>query len=65
MSSLDILNIANDTSCTKMLSKMGDNYPQSEYVILSVKLIKINKKGKKQTRILILSDKLINHISTL
>ena len=29
-----------------------------EYVKLSVNLIKINKKGKQQTRILILTDKL-------
>ena len=58
MSSLDMLNLGEDLSCTKMLLKMGDNYPLPERVILSVKLSKINRKGKEQTRILMLTNKL-------
>ena len=55
--SLDDLGLAHNAACQKMLSKMGDNFPDQEKVVLSTRLIKINKRGKSQNRVLLVTDK--------
>ena len=40
-----------------MLSKIGENFPDLEKVVLSMKVGKINKRKKEQTRVLLLTDK--------
>lgn len=62
MATTDLLYLGQNALCKKMLSKMGDNYPSPERVILSVKLIKINKKEKEQSRILLLTDKAVYNL---
>eukprot|EP01084_Bolivina_argentea_P133039 234769_1 len=61
-SSDDMLKLADNPQCLKMLSKMGDNFPETEKVVLSVKLIKINKRGKEQDRLLLLTDKALYNL---
>jgi len=46
----DSLKLSDNSSCLKMLRRYGDNHPNPERVILSVKLVKINKKEKEQSR---------------
>mmetsp|Transcript_40952 Transcript_40952/g.65841 ORF Transcript_40952/g.65841 Transcript_40952/m.65841 type:complete len:524 (-) Transcript_40952:55-1626(-) len=58
----DTLKLAQNVQCQKMLSKMGDNFPEQERVVLSMKLIKINKRGKEQNRILLLTDKALYNL---
>merc|ERR1719412_2104554 len=58
----DMLKLASNVQCQKMLSKMGDNFPEQEKVVLSVKLVKINKRGKEQNRILLLTDKALYNL---
>eukprot|EP01084_Bolivina_argentea_P133038 234767_1 len=53
----DILKLNENEKCQKMLDKSGDNFPEKECIILSINLIKINKRGKEQNRILLLTDK--------
>ena len=53
----DMLKLAQNVQSLKMLSKYGDNFPEQERVQLSCKLIKINKRGREQNRILMLTDK--------
>ena len=57
MSELDRLNLSSNDDVSKMLSKMGDNFPEEEKVILSIKITKINKRNKEQERILLITDK--------
>ncbi|ETO23989.1 hypothetical protein RFI_13168 [Reticulomyxa filosa] len=40
----------------------GDNFPEEEHVILSVKLNKINKRGKSQQRVLLLTNKAVYNL---
>jgi len=61
-SSDDMLKLADNVQCQKMLSKMGDNFPEQEKVVMSVKLVKINKRGKEQNRILLLTDKALYNL---
>eukprot|EP01084_Bolivina_argentea_P312073 540262_1 len=58
----DALNLATNTSCQKMLSKTGSSFPNIENVIYSEKLIKINRKGKEQERVLLITDKAIYNL---
>lgn len=58
----DSLKLSENSSCLKMLKRFGDNYPNPEKVILSIKLIKINKKEKEQRRILLLTDKALYNL---
>ena len=37
----DMLNLKNNQDCQKMLSKMGDNFPVNEKVIMSQKIVKV------------------------
>ncbi len=72
----DALNLGKSAAAQKMLSKMGDNFPEQEKVMLSQKVVKvclvflfvrpvsthcskpqINKRGKEQERVLLLTDK--------
>eukprot|EP01083_Nonionella_stella_P298391 1012873_1 len=58
----DYLNMATNKKILKMLNKNGNNHPDPEQVILSTKLWKINRKGKSQKRILLITDKAIYNI---
>mmetsp|Transcript_15773 Transcript_15773/g.24207 ORF Transcript_15773/g.24207 Transcript_15773/m.24207 type:complete len:525 (+) Transcript_15773:97-1671(+) len=58
----DMLGLSQNVQCQKMLSKMGDNFPEQERVVLSVKCTKINKRGKEQNRILLLTDKALYNL---
>eukprot|EP00483_Globobulimina_turgida_P008973 UN08991 len=58
----DYLNIRNDKNVLKMLHKYGDRHPLPEIVILSTKLWKINRKGKAQKRVLLLTNKAIYNV---
>merc|ERR1719334_2615047 len=58
----DMLKLSSNVQCQKMLSKMGDNFPEQERVVMSVKLVKINKRGKEQNRILLLTDKALYNL---
>eukprot|EP01084_Bolivina_argentea_P228961 386570_1 len=58
----DYLNLANNKKILKMLHKYGNNHPMVEQIILSTKLKKINRKGKSQKRILLITDKAIYNI---
>ena len=62
MSDKDYLKIKNDKNVKKMLTKVGDNYPTPELVQLSTKLLKINRKGKEQKRVLMVTNKAIYNI---
>jgi len=58
----DTLKLASNASCSKMLSKLGENWPDSEKVQLSLSLIKINRKGKEQQRVMLITDKAIYNL---
>lgn len=58
----DYLKLRNDKNVKKMLKKVGDNYPNPEIIELSTKLLKINRKGKEQQRVLMLTNKAIYNI---
>eukprot|EP01084_Bolivina_argentea_P098896 177782_1 len=55
----DTLKLTSNADCIKMLSKMADNFPEEEQIILSNKIIKINKRGKEQQRVILVTDKAI------
>ncbi|ETO34540.1 hypothetical protein RFI_02556 [Reticulomyxa filosa] len=52
----DILGIEHSSQLLSLFKKEGE---ENEYLILSEKLIKINRKGKKQERVLIITNKAI------
>jgi len=58
----DSLQLANNASCSKMLQKLGENWPEAEKVKLSLSLIKINRKGKEQNRVMLITDKAIYNL---
>jgi len=58
----DRLNLATNQSCVKMLTKLGENWPEEEKVKLSQILIKINRKGKEQSRVMLITDKAIYNL---
>lgn len=62
MSSDDLLNLATNQQCMKMLNKLGENWPEEEKVKLSQLLIKINRKGKEQQRVMLITDKAIYNL---
>eukprot|EP01084_Bolivina_argentea_P316674 548979_1 len=55
----DMLKLSQNEICQKMLSEMG----KEERVVLSVKLLKINKRGKEQDCILLLTDKALYNVN--
>jgi len=59
MESLDRLKMKDDPACKKMLEQQGDEKSEEEIVRYSGQLIKINRKGKKQSRILLITNKAV------
>ena len=57
----DYLKLRNDKNVIKMLQKIGDNFPSQEIIKLSAKLSKINRKGKEQHRILMVTNRGISY----
>eukprot|EP00485_Elphidium_margaritaceum_P010042 CAMPEP_0202692776 /NCGR_PEP_ID=MMETSP1385-20130828/7080_1 /ASSEMBLY_ACC=CAM_ASM_000861 /TAXON_ID=933848 /ORGANISM="Elphidium margaritaceum" /LENGTH=545 /DNA_ID=CAMNT_0049348371 /DNA_START=84 /DNA_END=1721 /DNA_ORIENTATION=+ len=60
----DKLNLQHDKLCQKMLNKLGNCFPSPEIVKFSDKVVKINRKGKEQDRVLLLTDKAIYNLMT-
>merc|ERR1719367_802557 len=60
--SADTLGLASNGNCKKMLQKLGENWPEAEKVQLSLSLIKINRKGKEQQRVMLITDKAIYNL---
>jgi len=58
----DSLGLSSNASCDKMLKKLGENWPDPEVVKLSLSLIKINRKGKEQNRVMLITDKAIYNL---
>jgi serum/glucocorticoid-regulated kinase 2 len=58
----DSLGLASNGNCKKMLQKLGENWPEAEKVKLSLSLIKINRKGKEQNRVMLITDKAIYNL---
>lgn len=58
----DKLRLTQDASCKKMLTKLGENWPEAEKVMLSAGLIKINRKNKEQQRAMLITDKAIYNL---
>ena len=58
----DRLRLSSNSVCQKMLTKQGSCFPHPEKVIYSEKLIKINRKGKEQERVLLITDKAIYNL---
>eukprot|EP01083_Nonionella_stella_P302950 1046616_1 len=61
-SNYDYLTLRYDRNVIKMLQKIGDNYPMLETVEFSTELLKINRKGKEQKRVLLFTKKAIYNI---
>jgi len=58
----DLLHLASNSQCKRMLGKLGENWPQPELVKLSQRLIKINRKGREQQRVMLITDKAIYNL---
>jgi len=58
----DTLHLGNHSSVLQLISKIGDNFPEQERVVLSAKVIKINKRRKEQERILLLTNKALYNL---
>jgi len=61
-SEVDLLHLQSNASCKRMLAKLGENWPQAEQVRLSQDLIKINRKGREQKRVMLITDKAIYNL---
>jgi len=59
MENLDRLKLQGDADCRKMLATMGETKVQEETVEYSNNVIKINRRGKEQTRILLITSKAV------
>jgi len=57
--SLDKLNMAEDRECRRMLDLQTENKDNSETVLYSNQVIKINRRGKEQTRTLLITNKAV------
>jgi len=57
--SLDKLHMGDDPECRKMLDSQTDGKDDDETVLYSNLMIKINRKGKEQTRILLITNKAV------
>merc|ERR1719209_1862983 len=57
--SLDKLNMAENLECRRMLDSQTDSKDDSETVLYSNQVIKINRKGKEQTRMLLITNKAV------
>lgn len=58
----DVLGLGKSHTARTMLGKKGVHTPSPEVVLLSVLLIKINRKGKKQSRALLITDKAVYNL---
>jgi len=58
----DRLSLAGNSSVQKMLQKLGNNKPNPEVVSFSDFVIKINKREKEQTRVMLITDKAIYNL---
>lgn len=58
----DTLRCAENQCIQKILAEQGDNQPKAEQVILSVHITKINRRGKEQDRILLLTNKALYNL---
>eukprot|EP01083_Nonionella_stella_P214698 773400_1 len=59
----DFLECRHNKSCNNLIQKYGDNFPNKECIILSVELIKINKRNKEQQRMMLITNKAIYHLN--
>lgn len=64
MENCDHLCLAGNTKVQQMLKKQGENNPRAEVVKFSDFCIKINRKGKHQTRTILITDKAIYNLMT-
>ena len=55
-------NLARNASCKRMLALFGDNTPNEERVLGSWRLRKINKRCRRQERVLLLTDKALYNV---
>lgn len=58
----DVLSLRSNHGCKKMLMKLGENWPEAEKVQLSQALLKINRKGREQQRVLLITDKALYNL---
>ena len=58
----DSLLLNESSFCRRMLNDYGDNYPKPERILYSAKVLKINKKGREQRRILLITDKALYNL---
>jgi len=58
----DHMSLSGNANVQKMLNKLGKNSPLPERVQFSAFVIKINKKGKEQTRAVLITDKAIYNL---
>lgn len=59
MDKLDKLEMKNNPHCSRMLELIGENMPTNEVIVYSNLLIKINRRGKKQLRTLLITNKAV------
>jgi len=59
---VDDLNLASNYQCKRMLQKLGENWPKAEIIKCSQSLIKINRKGREQQRVMLITDKAIYNL---
>lgn len=57
--SFDKLHMSEDPECLRMLEVNGVNKPDKERIIYSNQMIKINRKGKEQTRTMLITNKAV------
>lgn len=60
--SQDHLFLAQKEQVLKMLGKLGNNKPKPEHVVFSDYVIKINRREKEQTRVLLITDKAVYNL---
>lgn len=58
----DSLSLSSNAAVAKLLSKQGNNNPNKEVVWYSDFVIKINKRDKEQTRVLLVTDKAVYNL---
>jgi len=58
----DSLKLANEANVITMLKKQGQNFPDTEVVIYSNLVVKINKKGREQTRVFLVTNKAVYNL---
>lgn len=59
---IDDLNLSSNYACKRMLQKLGENWPKAEMIKCSQTLTKINRKGREQSRVMLITDKAIYNL---